>query len=91
MPGTILIVLGTAFIMVPTVHMVVFTIYKLRVFVWKSHCRSRQVCNVHVSGIDDSNQIGPKDAPENTEADRKREECKSVTMDRHANGLDELI
>ena len=64
MPGTILIALGTAFIMVPVVHMVVFTIYKLRVFVWKSQCRSRQVCNVR--GNDDSNQTGPKVAPEKT-------------------------
>ena len=76
MPGTILIALGTAFIMVPTVHMVVFTIYKLRVFVWKPQCRSRQVCNV--SGNDESHQTGPKIAPENTEADRNRQE--SVTV-----------
>nr|XP_022301875.1 protein rolling stone-like [Crassostrea virginica] len=76
MPGTILIALGTAFIMVPTMHMVVFTIYKLRVFVWKSHCRSRQVCNV--SGNDDSNQTGSKIAPENTEADRNRKESLTV-------------
>nr|XP_022300889.1 protein rolling stone-like [Crassostrea virginica] len=76
MPGTILIAVGTAFIMVRAVHMVVFTIYKLRVFVWKSHSRSRQVCNV--SGNDESNQTGPKIAPENTEADRNRQE--SVTV-----------
>ena len=76
MPVTILIALGTAFIMVRAVHMVVFTIYKLRVFVWKSHCRSRQVSNV--SGNDESNQTGPKIAPENTEADRNRQE--SVTV-----------
>ena len=76
MPCTILIVLGTAFIMVPTVHMVFFIIYKLRVFVWKSHCRSRQVCKV--SGNDDSNQTGPKVADEITETDRNREESVKV-------------
>lgn len=76
MPDTIILVLPSVFLMVPALHIVVFTIYKLRVFVWKSCCRSRKVSNI--SGIDNSIQIGSEITSENTEAVHYRQENPSV-------------
>lgn len=45
MPNTVLLSLATVLVVVPMVHLVMFTIYRLRVFAWNSCCRKRQVCD----------------------------------------------
>lgn len=45
MPNTVLLSLATVLVVVPMVHLVMFTIYRSRGFAWNSCCRKRQVCD----------------------------------------------
>lgn len=45
MPNTVLLSLGSVLVMVPMVHVVMFTIYRSRVMAWSYCCPKRQVCD----------------------------------------------
>lgn len=75
MPNTVLLSLATVLVVVPMVHLVMFTIYRSRVFAWNSCCRKRQVCDIGRNGDFDGSR------PENNNTDGSHHDSVIVKSD----------